>query len=147
MQVGWSLPCSERSSVVLGYNLTWCSAAEQECGTALVTHSEHSGVRHNVTGLRPWTEYSLQVATTTMHACLHSTSPTSPLPQVTPVGPDSVPGEGTPSPATTIRTRAAAPESPPTALQQETVTNTSATISWDTPVVANGPVSSYRVSL
>ena len=67
--------------------------------------------------------------------------------QVTPVGPDSVAGEGTPSPATTVRTRAAAPESPPTALQQEAVTNTSATISWDTPVVANGPVSSYRVSL
>ena len=75
MQVGWSLPCSERSSVVLGYNLTWCSE-EEECGHALVTHSAHSGVRHNLTGLRPWTEYSLQV-TTTNHTCL-STSPTSP---------------------------------------------------------------------
>ena len=79
MQVSWSLPCSERSSVVLGYNLTWCSE-EEECGHALVTHSAHSGVRHNLTGLRPWTEYSLQVTTTTMLACL-STSPTSPWPR------------------------------------------------------------------
>ena len=81
------------------------------------------------------------------HACLSVDIIYLTLLQVTPVGPDTVPGQGTPSPATTIRTRAAAPGSPPTALKQEAVTNTSATISWDTPVVANGPVSSYRVSL
>ena len=90
-----------------------------------LTHSrtvETTGL--NMTGLLPWTEYSVSLTVLTTGLTL--------------------PG-GTSLPVT-VRTRSGRPASPPTRLSLGEVTNTTAYLAWDKPSLPNGPITSYRVS-
>ena len=121
-QVRWSMPCSDRSGLVLGYNVTWCAAGEDTCASDHVTHSAEFSMVHNITGLAPWSEYTVTVT------------------------PINLEKEGQPSDKLEVRTLASAPGSPPTTLKLTSVSNISAAFSWDKPIRANGPISHYKVS-
>ena len=78
---------------------------------------------YNISSLRPWTDYTLTLTVLT-------------------------PGQtgGTTEPVT-VRTLPGRPASPPRNLDVVETTNTTANVSWDRPLLSNGPISSYRVSL
>ena len=115
LALSWSLPCSERGGAVVGFNLTWCQAS---CEGAVVENTSY-----NITGLLPWTDYTVRLTVLT----------------------PGLPG-GTTEPVT-VRTRPGSPTSPPRNLYVVEATNITANVSWDRPVLSNGPISSYRVSL
>ena len=122
-QVRWSMPCSDRSGLVLGYLVTWCTrvAGQDKCHQSHATHSAEFSMLHNITGLQAWSDYTANVTAIT------------------------VDGEGEPSGILKIKTLPSAPGSSPTTLKLTSVTNMSAAFSWDKPIRANGPISHYKV--
>ena len=77
---------------------------------------------HNITKLRPWTSYTVRLTVITMGLTGGTTEPV------------------------TLQTLPSLPASPPRNLKVLEASNTTANVSWDKPVLSNGPISSYRVS-
>ena len=118
LSVSWSLPCSERGGAVVGYNVTWCEGEGGSCEGAVVETTSH-----NITNLTPWRSYTITLTVITMGLTGGTTDPI------------------------TLQTLPSVPASPPRNLNVVEATNTTANVSWDTPMLSNGPISSYRVSL
>ena len=118
---------------MLIYNLTWCDNAG-DCDSQRVRHSEATVFnRHNISGLKPWTEYTVTVTAVSM--------------DITGAA-DAIKGaarRALPSPPITQRTAASAPASQPLDLILKSVTNETAEIFWSKPLLGNGPVSHYKV--
>ena len=68
LAITWSLPCSERSGAVLGYNLTWCG--QGKCEEKMV-----DGTSHNITNLTPWLSYNISLTVITMGLTGGTTDP------------------------------------------------------------------------
>ena len=108
---------------MLSYNLTWCDEAG-DCDTERVRHSEATVFnRHNISGLKPWTQYTVTVTAVNMDPARRAL----------------------PSPPLIQRTAASAPASKPLDLILKSVTNVTAEVSWSKPLLGNGPVSHYKV--
>ena len=115
----WSLPCSERSGLVLKYIVTFCH--DKKCRQETVDHVADFSVAKRLTNLEPWTNYRVNV---------------------TVVNIDKV---GKESDIISFRTLASRPGSPPQSLSVDAVTNTSAVLSWRPPTKPNGPIAHYKV--
>lgn len=123
MELRWRLPCSQRSGLVLSYNLTWCDSEAGLCDSLEVRHSASLTNTHNITGLEPWRVYTITVTAVNMDPARVAL----------------------PSPPLLQRTAASAPASKPLAFISRSVTNVTAEIAWSKPELGNGPVSHYKV--
>ena len=115
----WSLPCSERSGLVLRYIITWCHVAT--CHQETVSHVADLSVGKRLEQLEPWTDYRINVTVVTDKSTGHQSNLVS------------------------IRTLASTPASPPLSLSVDAKTNNSAVLSWSKPHLAHGPISHYKV--
>ena len=125
MEVRWRLPCSQRTGLVLSYNVTWCEGeggTREPCESETVRHSQLTNT-HKITGLAAWTPYTITVTAVSRDPAREAL-PSFPLVQWT---------------------EASTPASEPLDLKTQRVTNMTVDLSWRLPVRANGPTNWYKV--
>ncbi|KAK7792052.1 hypothetical protein R5R35_014563 [Gryllus longicercus] len=126
IEVGWKLECSDRIGRVEAFEIGFCpivSPRETACKEPLQTIKLEPSERQfhgNVTGLRPYTTYMVNIAILTNN------------------------GKGTPSDPLFNTTMEAAPE-PPTNVTVTEVTNSSMTVHWIPPAAMNGVLRFYKI--
>lgn len=124
MELAWHLDCFDRNGLVVGFRVYYCPVQHKgpECKSAHQNVTIHDAQQSsaNLTGLRPYTTYSVAVAVL------------------------SSGGESLPSEPLLNVTLEAAP-SPPLNVSIVSITNTSITITWNAPEDRNGVITKYEV--
>ncbi|KAK3917504.1 Cytokine receptor [Frankliniella fusca] len=124
MEMVWNLDCLDRNGLVIGFRIYYCPVQHKgpECKSPNqnVTVMDPQQSSANLTGLRPYTTYSISIAVL------------------------SSGGESLPSDPLYNVTLEAAP-SPPTNVSIVSITNTTVTITWNPPEERNGVITKYEV--
>lgn len=124
MEMVWNLDCLDRNGLVVGFRIYYCPVQHKgpECKSPSqnVTVMDPQQSSANLTGLRPYTTYSISIAVL------------------------SSGGESLPSDPLYNVTLEAAP-TPPTNVSIINITNTTITITWNPPEERNGVITKYEV--